>query len=74
MIENSPEEIVELVEEMLERLENRAVATPEDDALQALARRTIDSPVSTGTNARIGREHLRRYGRKVFDENGPAIT
>lgn len=65
---NTPEEVLELVEEMLERVDGRTVESAEDAELQRRARRTIDSPFSTGTGARVGRAFMRKYGKSLFVE------
>jgi len=57
LVDNTPEEIREAVEEMLDRVEGRPV--PDDPDLQAAFRRAYE-PVG-GTNGRIGRDFARRH-------------
>lgn len=62
---NTPEEINEVVVEMLDRLENRVFYTPEDNAHQE---RYHDLAEQYGSyrGSRIGRDFLRKYERLVW--------
>lgn len=63
-VDNSPEEIRELVAEMLEHVNDGASYTDEDERLQAEWKRLLQSrwtPLSHGVQARIGRDFLRRH-------------
>jgi putative glycosyltransferase (TIGR04372 family) len=72
-IENSAEEIRELVIEMMERLEGRAKYTDEDERLQdAFRRRFRPNDYSYGSAARIGRDFLRRHADLLVKEHAPA--
>lgn len=60
VVDNSASEILALAEEMLERLEGRAVYTPEDEARQAAFRALFTrGHYSFGAASRIGRDFLR---------------
>jgi putative glycosyltransferase (TIGR04372 family) len=61
-VENSPEEILELVREMLSRLEGTWNSSPEEDALQARFRRLLrPGHYGYGSAARVGTDFLRRH-------------
>lgn len=69
VIDNTPEELREVVVEMLDRVEGRAIYTREDDDLQGRFDR-LEPPVRyriPGGGARRGRDFLRRYAA-LFDE------
>jgi putative glycosyltransferase (TIGR04372 family) len=62
LIQASPEEIRELVLEMIERLEGRAIYTPEDEARQAGFRSLFhDGHHGYKACSRVGRDFLRRH-------------
>ncbi|MBI1778618.1 MAG: TIGR04372 family glycosyltransferase [Proteobacteria bacterium] len=61
LIENTPEDIAALVEEMLDRLEGTLAYTEEDERLQAQFRTETGPHSAWGTNSRIGRSFLRRH-------------
>ena len=59
--DNTPEEINELVLEMLDKLEGKIKYTEEDEALQERFK-ALPTPYGTNpANCRIGREFLRKY-------------
>lgn len=60
-IDNTPDEIRDLAVEMLDRCEGKLAYSPEDDALQGVARRYLNSKYLTKSRARLGREFLRKY-------------
>jgi putative glycosyltransferase (TIGR04372 family) len=61
-VENTPEEIADMVREMLDRIDGRHMPTPEDEALQ---RRFISllrpGHYSYGASSRVGAAFLRRH-------------
>jgi len=62
VIENSPDEILELVREMLARLEGNWTRTPEDDELQRRFRELLrPGHYGYGSASRIGADFLRRH-------------
>jgi len=62
LVENSPEEILELSREMLERVEGRWAATPDDEELQKSFHSLFRPGHYTyGSLARCGRDFLRRH-------------
>jgi putative glycosyltransferase (TIGR04372 family) len=70
-VENTAEDIRELALEMLERSENRAVYTPEDEELQ-LRFKALMRPGHYGYGGinRIGRAFLRKYAYLLGDRRG----
>jgi putative glycosyltransferase (TIGR04372 family) len=60
-VDNTPEEINEVVVEMLDRLEGKPLYSKEDDELQARFDRLYTSNPFKA-NARIGRDFLRKWG------------
>lgn len=62
LVENTPEEIYEVVKEMLDRLENRLVYLPEEEGLQQRFRSLLTSfNLSYRAESRIGKEFLKKY-------------
>jgi putative glycosyltransferase (TIGR04372 family) len=60
--ENTPEDIQDLVREMIERLEGRAEYTREDEELQQTYKSLLQpGHYSYGVPSRIGRGFLRKY-------------
>ena len=62
VVDNTPDEINELVVEMLERIEGKIKYTPEDKRLQAEFSRLAEAFKAYGCS-RIGRNFLRKYAR-----------
>ncbi len=61
-VENSAEDIRELVDEMLDRVEGRAVYTEEDERLQGCFKGLMTREhYSYGARSRVGRDFLRKY-------------
>jgi len=59
--DNTAEEIVELVEEMLELLDDKAAYTEEDEDLQGKLNKMANEFESHGVSSRMGRGFLRRH-------------
>lgn len=59
--DNTPEEINELVLEMLDKLEGKIKYTEEDEALQERFKALLTPYGTNPANCRIGREFLRKY-------------
>ena len=66
MHDNSPEDIRDLAQEMLERTDGSIVYTEEDVRLEAQAREVFDSPFSSKSACRAGRAFLRKYQDTIF--------
>jgi putative glycosyltransferase (TIGR04372 family) len=67
--ENSPDDIRDLVIEMLERIAGTVVYTEQDEALQSRFKQMMGpSHYSYGSAARIGRDFLQKYRRLLDDE------
>lgn len=74
LVESSPDEITEVVEEMLQRLTNTWLDAPDDAALQKKLHALLrPGNYSYGTSSRCGALFLRRYRHLLEDENGLAI-
>jgi len=67
MEDNSPEEIRDLAQEMLERTGGSLQYSAEDERLQAKARKIFDSPYSSGSACRAGRDFLRKNQHIIFE-------
>jgi hypothetical protein len=67
--DNSPEEIREVVLEMLDRFDIKAAYSEEDELLQARFNAVAATSRSFG-NARIGREFVRKYRRLLLEGAG----
>ncbi|MEO8629140.1 MAG: TIGR04372 family glycosyltransferase [Betaproteobacteria bacterium] len=62
LVDNAAEDIRDLAQEMLERLEGRAVYSPDDEALQTRFRALMrPGHYSFGGENRVGRDFLRKY-------------
>jgi putative glycosyltransferase (TIGR04372 family) len=61
-VSNTPEEIREVVSEMLDRLDGTLFYTEQDEVLQSAFDAVAETNLSIG-NARAGRDFLRRYSR-----------
>jgi putative glycosyltransferase (TIGR04372 family) len=61
-VSNTPEEIREVVTEMLDRLDGTLSYTEADEALQSAFDAVAETNLAIG-NARAGRDFLRRYSR-----------
>jgi putative glycosyltransferase (TIGR04372 family) len=69
-VDNTPEEIRELVAEMLEKVSDGVSYTDEDERLQAEWKRLLKlrwTPLSHGIQARAGRDFLRRHSALLSD-------
>lgn len=68
VVENSPAELVEVVVEMLDRLDGAAVYTAADESLQSRYQE-LRAPARhwTSGNVRTGRDFLRRYAHLLED-------
>ena len=67
-IENTPQEIQDVVLEMLERVEGRAAYTPKDQALQETFRALLRPGHNAyGGASRVGRDFLRKYEHLLGD-------
>jgi hypothetical protein len=67
--ENTPDDIRDLVLEMLERTAGTVVYTEKDEALQRRFKQMMrPSHYSYGSVARVGRDFLRKYRRLLDDE------
>ncbi len=65
-VDNSPEEIRDLAVEMLDRLDNKAAYTEEDEKWQADLRELFEiNHGKTGPDSRVGRDFLRKYSHLV---------
>ena len=65
-IDNSPEEIRDLAVEMLDRIDNKAAYTGEDEKRQADLRNLFEiNRGKTGPDSRVGRDFLRKYSHLV---------
>jgi putative glycosyltransferase (TIGR04372 family) len=66
-VDNSPDEIVEVVEEMMDRVEGRWRSSEQDDRLQS---RYDDACLSAGgfLGAPVGRQFLRKYAPVLLRE------
>jgi len=64
VVDNSPDEIREVVLEMLDRLDGRLAYDAADDALQRRVD-TLDGHDSYGVGGRVGRDFLRRHAALV---------
>ena len=59
--DNSAEEIVEVVQEMMDIISGTISYSEEDQRLQSRVRIAFDSPFSNKSACRIGRDFLKRY-------------
>ena len=60
-IDNNPEEILDLVHEMIEQLNGNVVRSPEDEELQCSFMALLEYEPLFATNARVGRDFLKKY-------------
>jgi putative glycosyltransferase (TIGR04372 family) len=68
LLENTPEDVGDLAQEVLERVEGRAVYTPTDEELQRRFKALMrPGHYSYGGLNRIGREFLRKYAHLIGD-------
>lgn len=70
-IPNTPEEIREVVSEMLDRLDGRLTYSEKDEALQSAFEVVAETNLCIG-NARIGRAFLDRYSHLLAGKGQPA--
>ncbi|MEG4283591.1 TIGR04372 family glycosyltransferase [Microcoleus sp. A006_D1] len=70
VVDNTPEEINELVWEMLERLEGRVQYTEKEEALQQQFNSLPTPYGSYPANSRIGRSFLQKYCNVVLTQTG----
>ena len=67
-VDNAPEEIQELTEEILDRLEGRLSYTTEDERLQQRFKSLLESDSGWRRTARVGRGFLARHRRLLVEE------
>jgi putative glycosyltransferase (TIGR04372 family) len=67
LIDNTPEEISDLVSEMLERLDGDISYSQEDEELQARFKTFLASEPMYATTARVGRAFLHKYAALLED-------
>jgi putative glycosyltransferase (TIGR04372 family) len=66
LIENTPEEIRDVVVEMLDRLEGRLIYTAEEEDLQKRFQAMLNSfHLSRGAVSRVGKEFLKKYSSEI---------
>jgi putative glycosyltransferase (TIGR04372 family) len=74
VIDNSPQELRDVVAEMLQRVESSSYYSKEDQELQEIAQAIVKEHDIDGMQSRFGREFLQQY-RSLLDEMGsPAYT
>lgn len=61
-VDNSPEEIRDITVEMMDRLDGSPCYSEEDERLQGRFKTLVEADPGFGTNARMGRDMLRKYG------------
>jgi putative glycosyltransferase (TIGR04372 family) len=68
-LENDPQDIADLVREMLQRTAGEFEVTPEDEALQqAFKDLLVPGHYSYGAASRVGRDFLRRHRDLLVDD------
>ena len=68
VVDNSPEEIRDVAVEMMDRLDGNVSYTPEDERLQKRFKSLLEAEPMYATNARVGRDFLRKYARLLPEE------
>lgn len=69
VVENSPEDVLALALEMLDRVEGRYAYSPQDDALQVRFKSLMrEGHFSFGGGTRVGRNFLRKYEHLLIDK------
>lgn len=68
-VDNSPEEIRDLVIEMMERIDGHTGCTPNDEDLQACFMTLLEHEPMYATNAKVGRDFLRKYAWLLPDQD-----
>ena len=70
VVENSPEDVLGLALEMLDRVEGRSAYSPQDEALQVRFKSLMrEGHFSFGGGTRVGRNFLRKYEHLLGDKS-----
>ena len=68
VVDNSPEEISDLALEMMDGLDSNVSYTEEDERMQRRFKSLLEAEPMYATNARVGRDFLRRYAWLLPEE------
>ena len=68
VVDNSPEDIRDMAVEMMDKLAGNVSYTEEDDDLQRRFKSLLEAEPMYATNARVGREFLRKYARLLPED------